>query len=254
MANASFHFGRVIHHRYQPNNRFSYRVFYLRIPMRARKEDPTLLSKLGIGDNKFSIFSFYDKDHGLDNQTSLNWVENLLSDQNIKNATGEIWLHTFPRFLGYVFNPVSFWFCHDDANKLIAIVAEVNNTFGDRHAYLLHAEQEHLPWGKTLHSKKLFYVSPFFEVKGRYQFRFMRQDLENQARHVSRIEYYDQEDCVLMTSISGHERPINLSSKLHAFFNYPLLTFGVIVKIHYQAIKLLLKGAKFYKKPSITTT
>ena len=254
MVNASFHFGRVIHHRYQPNNRFSYRVFYLRIPMRARQKDPTLLSKLGIGDNKFSTFSFYDKDHGLDQQTSLNWVENLLADQNIKNATGEIWLHTFPRFFGYVFNPVSFWFCHDDANQLVAIVAEVNNTFGDRHAYLLHADQEHLPWGKTLHSKKLFYVSPFFEVKGRYQFRFMRQDLENQARHVSRIEYYDQADCVLMTSISGQERPISFSSKLYAFFNYPLLTIGVIVKIHFQAIKLLLKGAKFYKKPATTTT
>ncbi|SMC63875.1 DUF1365 domain-containing protein [Polynucleobacter kasalickyi] len=254
MAQASFHFGRVIHHRYQPNNRFSYRVFYLRIPMRSRKQDPKLLSNVGIGDNKFSIFSFYDKDHGLNNQTSLHWVEQLLSDHQIEKANGEIWLHTFPRFFGYVFNPVSFWFCHDDKNNLVAIVAEVNNTFGDRHAYLLHDHQDNLPWGKTLHTDKLFYVSPFFDVKGRYQFRFMRQELEHQARHVSRIEYFDQEDCVLMTSISGQESPITFASKLNAFFNYPLLTFGVIVKIHFQAIKLLVKGAKFYKKPATTTT
>ena len=170
MMSASFHFGKVIHHRYQPDNRFSYRVFYLRIPMRSRQKDPALLSKLGIGDNRFSIFSFYDKDHGIDQLTSLNWVEKVLKDQNIQNANGEIWLHTFPRFFGYVFNPVSFWFCHDQENRLVAIIAEVNNTFGDRHAYLLHDQHQVLPWGKTFHSAKQFYVSPFFREKCQYFF------------------------------------------------------------------------------------
>jgi len=252
MTNASFHFGRVIHHRYKPDNRFSYRVFYLRIPMRSRQKDPSLLSKLGIGDNRFSIFSFYDKDHGLDQLSSLNWVEKVLEDHQIKNANGEIWLHTFPRFFGYVFNPVSFWFCHDQEKKLIAIVVEVNNTFGDRHSYLLQDEQQALPWGKTFHSGKQFYVSPFFDVKGRYQFRFMRQEQGSVQRQVSRIEYFEEETCSLMTSISGQERAITFRSKLHAFFNYPMLTFGVIVKIHWQALKLLIKGAKFYKKPVTT--
>jgi DUF1365 family protein len=163
-------------------------------------------------------------------------------------------LHTFPRFLGYVFNPVSFWFCHDDKQQLIAIVAEVNNTFGDRHAYLLQEKHQPLVWGKTLAANKIFYVSPFFDVKGSYTFRFMRQENDTFARQVSRIDYFEDKEHVLMTSISGQEYSVNFATRFRAFFRYPLLTFGVIVKIHWQALKLWIKGAKFYKKPSTSHT
>lgn len=249
-ASVSFHFGRVIHHRYQPDNRFSYPVFYLRIPMRTRKRQPDLLTKVGIGDNRFSILSFFDKDHGIDQLQSLPWIEHLLAEQQIDQADGEIWLHTFPRFLGYVFNPVSFWFCHDQQGALIAIVAEVNNTFGDRQAYLLQDDQKSLPWGKTFEQNKSFYVSPFFAVTGRYQFRFMRQTMAAFPRQVSRIEYFEKDTCALMTSISGEEYPVNRSTKLKAILSFPLLTFSIIAKIHWQALKLWIKGATFYKKPA----
>lgn len=249
-ASPYFHFGRVIHHRYAPDNRFSYRVFYLRIPMRTRSKQPDLLSKLGIGDNQFSILSFYDEDHGIANLKSLDWIESFLNEQGITNANGEIWLHTFPRVFGYVFNPVSFWFCHDINHHLVAIIAEVNNTFGGRHAYLLHDNNAALVWGQNFASNKLFYVSPFFEVKGSYQFRFMRQEQTQQSRHVSRIDYFEDDKRVLMTSISGKEYPIDAQSKRRALLNYPLLTLGIIAKIHWQALRLWLKGTKFIKNPA----
>jgi len=247
----SIHFGKVLHHRYVPNNRFSYPVFYLRIPMRSRRLDPHILKNKGIGDNRFSWLSFFDKDHGDDSLHSLEWVEALLKKNNRQDIDGEIWLHTFPRVLGYVFNPVSFWFCHHSSGELRAIVAEVNNTFGERHFYFLDSpNHDVLPWGKELFTKKIFHVSPFFDVVGDYRFRFMRQ--ANEVHHpkcVSRIDYFQDATHTLMTSVSGTEYALNRYSIFRAIASFPFLTFSVVFKIHWQAIKLWLKGAKFYKKP-----
>jgi DUF1365 family protein len=103
-------FGQVKHTRLRPaQNRFSYDVFTLKIPMRERKHNPTLLEQFGIGDNRWAFYSFHDKDYGNGESDSLEWVENIFRKEGIYVPDGEIWLQTFPRVLGYVFNPVSFW-------------------------------------------------------------------------------------------------------------------------------------------------
>lgn len=248
---ASIHFGKVIHHRFSPNNRFQYGTFYLRIPMRSRRLSPNLLKHQGIGDNRFGWISFYDKDYGGENLHSLDWIEHILKAHGCEDVDGEIWLHTFPRVLGFIFNPVSFWFCHQASGDLKAIIAEVNNTFGERHTYLLKSlNNTAMHWGQELIAQKVFHVSPFFDVVGNYRFRFMQQaSTSPQPKFVSRIDYFQNDVHTLMTSISGTEYLLNPQSKLRAIFNFPFLTFSVVLKIHWQAVKLWVKGAKFYKKP-----
>jgi len=248
----TIHFGKVIHHRFTPDNQFEYPVFYLRIPMRSRRINPQLLISKGIGDNRFSWISFYDKDHGDGELISLEWIEDLLKKSHRHDVDGEIWLHTFPRVLGYVFNPVSFWYCHNASGDLKAIIAEVNNTFGERHSYFLESpDRASLPWGQQIRSEKIFHVSPFFDVVGHYAFRFMQQSSSlTQPRFVSRIDYYQKEIRTLMTSVSGTAYPLNSLTKWRAILSFPLLTISVIWKIHWQALKLFVKGAKFYKKPN----
>ena len=155
---------------------------------------------------------------------------------------GEIVLQTFPRVLGYVFNPVSFWFCYDRAGALIAVLAEVNNTFGGRHAYLLHnPDGSPLRDGQEFTADKAFHVSPFCVIEGGYRFRFK---LERAVPRVH-IDYDDAEGELLLTAISGRPRAWSTSALLGALARMPLLTFGVILRIHWQALKLWLKGVPF---------
>ena len=247
-------FGEVIHKRSNPKkNAFRYSVFYLRIPMRSRSANPKVLSKFGVGDNRFSWLSFYDQDHGIGDNDALNWIETEIKKSNITGVDGEIWLHTFPRVLGYVFNPVSFWFCHNAAGEIKVIFAEVNNTFGGRHYYLLESkQQDHIRFGEALEAKKDFHVSPFYYLAGRYQFRFMRRETAaGSAQNVSRIEYWIDDQLQLTTSISGQELPLTRQNAWLAIVKYPLQTFGITLKIHWQAIRLWAKGVVFYgKNPS----
>lgn len=162
-----------------------------------------------------------------------------------------------PRVLGYVFNPVSFWFCHNAAGNLKAVLAEVNNTFGERHTYLLQPSEGSfdIPFGKPLEAKKIFHVSPFFDLKGHYIFHFLKRNNGLQShQHLSKIEYFIDQNLQLITSISGKEYPVNFKNRLKAMLSFPMMTLGVIFKIHWQALILWTKGVKFYKKPSPPTT
>jgi len=150
-------------------------------------------------------------------------------------------LQTFPRVLGLVFNPVSFWYCHDRAGRLIAILAEVNNTFGGTHSYLLHRHGEPLADDAPLRAEKRFHVSPFNQVEGGYRFRFR---LESSVQQV-RIDYDDAEGELLLTAIAGRPHPWSAGALLAAFLRMPFLTLGVIARIHWQALKLWLKGVPF---------
>lgn len=243
-------FGEVLHKRTSPKiNAFRYAVFFLRIPMVSRSLNPEMLSKNGVGDNRFSWISFYDEDHGIGGKNALAWVRNQLQTANIDGINGEIWLQTFPRILGLVFNPVSFWFCHTAEGQLKAILAEVNNTFGGRHCYLLQSDQTHsIAFGQTLIAKKVFHVSPFYDVAGQYLFRFMRKMPATDARNVSRIEYWLKNELQLSTSISGRELPLTRRNIARAVLKFPMLSFGILFKIHWQAMKLWFKGVTFYGK------
>ena len=250
---ATINFGAVKHRRFRPaQNAFGYGVFTLSIPMRTRAANKTLLPKQGLGDQRFRLFSFFDQDHGLGGDNSLEWIEKILTDQKVENVDGEIWLQTFPRVLGYVFNPVSFWMCTRADGQVQAVVAEVNNTFGERHCYLLHHDSgQALKSGETLVSSKVFHVSPFCDVRGEYHFRFLfPQDSNTGKNSVCRIELHEDGTPLINTSISGLAQPLTRGALYLAFLRYPLMSLGVMGRIHWQALKLWLKGVPFNSKPT----
>ncbi len=126
--------GVVRHRRLRPAaHAFQVPTYFLLLPMRQLRDEPDA----ALARNRFALLSFHDRDHGDGGADALAWLEELLAAEGIADADGEVWLHTYPRVLGYVFKPVSFWYCHRADGSLAAIVAEVNNTFGERHCYLL---------------------------------------------------------------------------------------------------------------------
>lgn len=239
-------FGRVGHRRLRPVvNAFSYRAYYLRLPLRALGAND-FGSRL-MGRNRFNLLSFHDTDHGDGATPLLAWIDGLLRAEGINDADGEVWLQTMPRVLGYVFNPVSFWFCHGLDGALRAVLCDVRNTFGERHLYLLEGGEG----GAELRARKVFHVSPFNAVAGEYRFRFERGvRFDGAERTSAAIDYGDADGPLLQTSIGGAARPLSNASVLHAFFAYPMQSIGVVLRIHYQALRLFLKRAPFYSKPA----
>mgnify|MGYP001765303293 CR=1 FL=1 len=237
--------GQVRHHRLRPvDNAFAYRTYFLMLPMRRLREEPgTALVR-----NRFGLLAFHDRDHGDGRADALGWLEELLRAEGIDDADGEIWLQTYPRVLGYVFKPVSFWYCERADGSLAAIVVEVNNTFGERHCYLLADEQ--LAYGRNLHARKVFHVSPFSHIVGGYRFRFMRSRRAEGERCVVRIDHEDAEGALLQTSLSGQLQPLTRASARAAFFGVPLMSFGVIARIHWQALRVWAKRMPYVPKPA----
>jgi DUF1365 family protein len=242
--------GEVRHSRLRPRpNAFVYPSCFLMLPMRTLRRDPAAAGALAF--NRRGIFSFREADHGdgrpPEKGGALAWLDGLLAANHITDATGEAWLHCFPRVWGYAFKPVSFWYCHRPDGSLRAIVAEVHNTFGERHSYLL----DHAAYGVELRADKVFHVSPFCEVQGGYRFRFMRSDADasRPARTVVRIDYDDDSGPLLLTSISGRLDALTPTSVRRALLAFPLLTLGIAWRIHWQALRLALKRTPFFSKP-----
>ena len=148
--------GRVMHKRHYPvENRFVYPVFFMLVNL----DELHSLRSWMFGINRWRPLSFYFSDHG-DGTDPRIWVKQQLAQGDVNDCTGPIWVQTFPRVLGYVFNPVSFWYCQRDDGSVGAIIAEVNNTFGDRHSYLLTPDQKTGVFS-DIQAEKQFYVSPF---------------------------------------------------------------------------------------------
>ena len=248
-------FGEVRHTRLRPaRNAFAYPGYFLMLPMRAMQDSDHPASRTCLARNRRAALSFFDTDHGdgrpLSRGGALAWLDELLHREGIDDATGEVWLQCYPRVLGYTFKPVSFWFCHraadDRGGALRAIVCEVNNTFGERHCYLLDQPR----WGVQLDASKQFHVSPFLRVEGRYHFRFMRSTRPDGERCVARIDYDDDHGAVLQTSVSGTLTPVTPRSMRRALWRHPAMTLGVIGRIHLQAARLWLKRVRFVPKPA----
>jgi len=233
--------GVVRHRRLRPRvHAFEYPTYFLMLPMRSLRHAPSPVLRR----NRWGLLSFYDRDHGDGRADALAWLDGLLQSEGVADATGEAWLHTYPRVAGFAFKPVSFWHCHRNDGTLAAIVAEVNNTFGERHCYLLTGPQ--LAYGSELVAQKVFHVSPFCSVEGHYRFRFMR----TAERTVARVDHDNDAGPLIETSVSGHLQPLTAASTRSAFFGMPLMTLGVLLRIHWHALQLWAKRVPFFRKPA----
>lgn len=242
MTTAAIIMGEVVHERLRPaNHSFSYPLFCLRIP----------LGKLGdIGEqmavNRRGLVSFQERDHGArDGSTCLSWIRNILTANAIDTDGTSVDLHAFPRMLGYVFNPVSFWVCRRASGDVSAVLVEVNNTFGETHSYLLTPTSgDSIRSGELLTATKALHVSPFNEVRGNYSFRF---NFGND-RWLARIDYDDGHGSLLNTHISGAAQPLTRANLRRAALRFPLQTLAVVARIHWHALRLFVKRVPFFGK------
>jgi DUF1365 family protein len=147
-----------------------------------------------------------------------------------------------------VFNPVSFWFCHRADGALRAVLCDVRNTFGERHFYLLDSGAA-IANGSELAARKVFHVSPFCPVEGGYRFRFSRFGRSTGEHTLACIDYDDAAGALLQTSVSGAAVALTDRAVTRAFFGYPLMTLGVVARIHVQALRLWLRRVPFFSKP-----
>jgi uncharacterized protein len=248
--------GTVRHKRLRPSlHAFAYPTYFLMLPLRRMQHE----GSGSLARNRFSPISFFDCDHGDGRADCLQWINELLTAEGINDADGEVWLHCYPRVFGFTFKPVSFWYCHRRDGALAAIVVEVNNTFGERHCYVLGGEGGggSLGFGRELQASKVFHVSPFCNVSGQYRFRFLRTDVDDPhgcGRTVVRIEHDDErsesEGPLIVTSISGELAPATRSRIRQALLGVPMMTFGVVARIHWQALRLWIKRVPFVPKPA----
>ncbi len=245
MAGSALYYGRVMHKRLRPfQHRFDYRVVSFWLDIDAL---PHLSRQLRLfAHNGPGLFAFLDRDHGPRTGAPLRpWVEAALARRGIDLAGGPIHLLCFPRLLGYVFNPLSIYFCRHRDGRLMAILYEVRNTFGDMHGYLLPVGADHAP-GAPIRQRcdKRFYVSPFIGMDSEYRFR-----LEEPGERLSvLIRQAVPEGELLIATLSGRRAPLTDGELARAFASHPLMTLKVIGAIHWQALRLWRKGATFHRR------
>ena len=242
MISSSIYNGNVIHKRFKPKKHFfKYKVFSLFLDLSELKELHNNLNFFSL--NKFNLISFYEKDHGeRDGSSILDWVKNNLRSNNISTDNIKVKLLCYPRILGYVFNPLSIFFVYDNDENLISILYEVKNTFGEQHTYVFKIEGEN----KLIQNNcsKKFHVSPFIEMDCNYFFRIL-----NPGDKLSVIiDQYDQEGKILFASQDGVRSDLTNKNLMNSYLKHPLMTFKIISAIHFEAFKLLIKGIKFVKK------
>ena len=239
--------GRTFHGRRGAQaNRFTYGVDYLLIDPEARAGLPWLFSR-----NRANLASLHDADHGgaPGAGEGLAWVRRVLAEAGLDAADGQILLLAQPRILGHVFNPVSFWLCHGGDGSLRCVIAEVSNTFGDRHSYLCHHDdQRPITADSELAAHKIFHVSPFQPVEGGYRFRF---DIAPE-RIAIRIEFghgTETNGGGLVATLAGPRRAMSSAGLLGAMLRRPFGSRRVLALIHWQALKLWWKGAGYNPRP-----
>ncbi len=233
--------GQTFHSRKgEVKNRFTYRVDYVLLdPDQART--PALFSR-----NRGNLTSLWDRDHGgaPGQGRGAVWVREVLAAHGLPGGA-HVQLLAQPRVLGHVFNPVSFWLCRDESGALRVVIAEVSNTFGDRHSYLCHREDRGpLTAADTVTARKIFHVSPFQPVSGGYAFNFdIRPD-----QIAIRIDFSSGQGGVIAT-LAGPLAPLTNAAILRACLRRPFGSRRVLALIHWQALKLWWKGAAYRPRP-----
>ena len=237
--------GQVSHRRFAPKRHaLRYRVYSLLLDIDELERLDAELRWFSV--DRFNLISFRRRDHGPRDGSDLRpWAQRLLGDAGVHIGNGRIQLLVYPRILGYGFDPLTVWYCHDESGRLAAIIHEVRNTFGEYHCYVAPvtaSEGDLVKHG----ADKVFHVSPFFDVAGAYDFR-----LRPPADTVSVvIDYSENSQSLLTASFSGVRSALNDRTLMSRFLSHPLVSFKVIAGIHWEALKLLRKRVGFRSKPA----
>ena len=238
--NSCIYNGEVNHTRFKPVKHFlNYKTFSLFIDLDEIEQLDKSISIFS--HNKFNIFSFYNKDHGdRDGNCLKKWVISNLKKYKIEGNISKIKILCYPRIFGYVFNPLSIFYCYEN-EKLKSIFYEVKNTFNEQHTYIFKIKD-----GEEIKQKckKKFYVSPFMDMETFYNFKLIDP---NQRLSVM-IKQTDAEGTVLTATQTGYKKEFNFKQLLINFFKYPLMTLKIISSIHFEALLLWKKGAIYRKR------
>ena len=239
--NSCIYNGIVKHQRFKPiEHSLNYKTFSMLLDL---DEIENLAKNISIFSlNKFNIFSFYNIDHGARDGGSLkDWVQKNIKKFNISKNITKIKLLCYPRVFGYVFNPLSIFYCYEN-NDLRAIFYEVKNTFNEQHTYIFNVKNNQ---NLIQHNcRKKFHVSPFIEMNCNYFFRLLRPGEKISVV----IDQYQENEKILFASQDGKRANFTSSELIKSYLKHPLMTFKIIVAIHFEAFKLWIKGIKFIKK------
>jgi len=241
IKNSKIYIGKVIHKRFKPKEHyFKYNVFSLLIELNELEQINKDIKFFSY--NKFNIISFFDKDHGdRDGSSIKSWVKKNLKSIGIMTEDISIKLLCYPRIFGYVFNPLSTYFIYNKHSELISIFYEVKNTFGEQHTYIFKAQDEKTVQNKC---KKKFYVSPFIKMDCEYHFKTLNP--REQLSVV--INQNDKDGKLLFASQDGISKAFNNKNLILSYLTHPLMTFKIIGAIHYEAFKLWAKRIKLIAK------
>jgi DUF1365 family protein len=248
MTASSLYAGAVVHSRLRPvRHRLRYRMLTMLLDL---NELPDLDRRLALfGHNRRALFAFHDTDHGDGTATPLHTqVATLLRAAGLDPTGGSIRVLCMPRVLGMVFNPITVFFCHGADGALQAMLYEVNNTFGQRHSYLIAVDG---PVHGALRQRcdKRFYVSPFMDMGLTYAFRVTMP-----GENVSlAVDAHDEAGPLLFAIFGGRRQSLTDASLLRAFLAHPLLALQVLGGIHWEALKLWRKGLRLRPRPASPT-
>ncbi len=250
-AAACLYPGEVMHARLKPfGHRFVYSVFSLLIDL-DRLAEAGRLSRL-FSVNRANIVSFHEKDQSeRPGETARQYADRLLAEAGVAERADRVLLLCYPRLLGYVFNPLSIHFCYRADGTLIAANYAVRNTFGERHTYVAPVRDGELtPAGLRQTRQKLFHVSPFIGMDARYHFRILPPGETVRVR----IHETEQDEPLLAATFTGDRRRLDDRTLAACLLKFPLMTWKIMAGIHWEALKLWLKGARFRSSPPAPAT
>lgn len=238
--------GEVMHARLKPfGHRFTYSVFSLLVDVDRLKALGRMTPLLGV--NRPGMASFWEKDHvEHDGETIRAYADRLLGEAGLERPASRILLLAYPRIFGYVFNPISLYFAYDEDDGLVAMIYAVRNTFGERHSYVAPIRHgEMTAAGIRQRRTKIFHVSPFIDMGARYDFRVLPP-----GRTV-RLRIHESADGepLLAATFTGNARALGTASLAACLLKFPLMTVKIMAGIHWEALKLWLKGARFRSSP-----
>jgi uncharacterized protein len=241
--------GTVAHQRLRPRrHRLQYRVYSLLVDL---DELPVLGKRLRFFSvNRFNLFGLHERDHGAGDGRSLReYVDEQLAHAGLATG-GKVQLLTMPRILGHAFNPLTVYFCRDAQGRLQALIYEVNNTFGERHSYLIEVDPR-APDAPVIAQQcaKQFHVSPFLALDMRYAFRIQPPAAGHERLGLG-VTAHDEQGAVLVARFDARRVALSDGALLRLFFTHPLLTMKVVAAIHWEALRLWAKGIPLQPRPA----